>query len=220
MTVDPTPQPDSRPVPDPTAAPIPLASGADDPAPRRPDAHSLPPSGAMREAVRTYLELTTPEALRGGAFPASVPVRVTRRDPCGVAEYRALYAAVGGAYRWRDRLAWTDAQLAEWLARPTVAVRVLEWAAADGWTPAGYYELSREPDGAVEIVYFGLVTAAHGRGLGRALLTHACETAWAMGARRVWLHTCTLDGPAALPNYLARGFRLVREERYLVAVDG
>jgi hypothetical protein len=26
----------------------------------------------------------------------------------------------------------------------------------------------------------------------------------------VWLHTCTLDSPAALPNYLARGFEVVR----------
>jgi len=31
---------------------------------------------------------------------------------------------------------------------------------------------------------------------------------------RVWLHTCTLDDPAALPNYVARGFRPFREERY------
>jgi len=26
------------------------------------------------------------------------------------------------------------------------------------------------------------------------------------GAQRVWLHTCTLDGPHAIANYLARGF--------------
>ena len=92
--------------------------------------------------------------------------------------------------------------------------------APDGtdWTPLGYYELAREPDGAVEIVYFGLVAEAQGRGLGRGLLTHAVRTAWASGATRVWLHTCTLDGPAALPNYLARGFRPVREERYVAVL--
>jgi hypothetical protein len=27
--------------------------------------------------------------------------------------------------------------------------------------------------------------------------------------RRVWVHTCTLDGPAAKANYEARGFRVV-----------
>ena len=32
------------------------------------------------------------------------------------------------------------------------------------------------------------------------------EQAWAMGARRVWVHTCSLDHPAALPSYLRAGF--------------
>ena len=57
----------------------------------------------------------------------------------------------------------------------------------------------------------------HGRGLGRYMLTRAVEEAWRTPhARRVWLHTCTLDGPAALPNYLGRGFRIVRSEEYEV----
>ena len=34
------------------------------------------------------------------------------------------------------------------------------------------------------------------------------ERAWAQGARRVWVHTCSLDGPHALANYTARGFRV------------
>ena len=29
-----------------------------------------------------------------------------------------------------------------------------------------------------------------------------------MGAQRVWLHTCNLDGPHALANYQKRGFRI------------
>ncbi|MGZ8493500.1 MAG: GNAT family N-acetyltransferase [Gemmatirosa sp.] len=171
------------------------------------------------EVVRTYLELSAPVDLRGGTFPDGPPrTRVVLRAPCAVTEYRGLYDAVGRAYRWRDRLAWSDARLADWLARPDVAVHVLEVRtdASDAWRPAGYAELARHPAGDVEIVYFGLVAEAQGRGWGRALLTHAVDAAWAMGATRVWLHTCTLDGPAALPNYLARGFRPVREERYHV----
>jgi hypothetical protein len=34
----------------------------------------------------------------------------------------------------------------------------------------------------------------------------------------VILNTCTLDAPQALPNYLARGFAITREERYSVDV--
>ena len=82
--------------------------------------------------------------------------------------------------------------------------------------PAGYFELRSEPDGAVEIVYFGLLPQFTGRGFGRYMLTEAVEQAWASGARRVWLHTNTLDHPAALPNYQKRGFRVTRTEEYEV----
>jgi GNAT superfamily N-acetyltransferase len=70
----------------------------------------------------------------------------------------------------------------------------------------------------VEIAYFGLAPAFQGRGLGRYLLVRAAQEAWLAGggARRVWLHTCTLDHAAALPNYLARGFRPFRSEVYSV----
>ena len=56
-----------------------------------------------------------------------------------------------------------------------------------------------------------------GRGLGKAMLSEAANRAWALGASRVWLHTCTLDDAAALPNYLARGFVKFRELEYEIA---
>ena len=37
-----------------------------------------------------------------------------------------------------------------------------------------------------------------------------------LGPTRVWLHTCTLDDPAALPNYVARGFRPCSTEVYTI----
>ena len=85
----------------------------------------------------------------------------------------------------------------------------------DGAT-AGYFELEAHADGTVEILYFGIAAAWHGRGLGRDLLVNATRRAWERGATRVCLNTCTLDGPHALPNYLARGFVPYREETYEV----
>lgn len=67
----------------------------------------------------------------------------------------------------------------------------------------------------MEICYFGVLPEYQGRGLGKYLLTRAVEEGWRRGANRVWLHTCTLDHPGALPNYLKRGFRAVREESHL-----
>lgn len=76
--------------------------------------------------------------------------------------------------------------------------------------PAGYVELL--PIGAaVSIEYFGLIPSFHGRGLGKHLLSYAIARAWEMGAERVIVHTCNLDAPQALDNYLKRGFRVVRE---------
>ncbi len=121
---------------------------------------------------------------------------------------RFLYTAVGGDWYWLDRLAWTYQQWLDWLDRPEVQT----WVAYMSGAPAGYFELEAQAEGDVELVYFGLLPRFIGEGLGAHLLTIAVEQAWEMGARRVWLHTCTLDHPSALANYCARGFRVVREE--------
>ncbi len=58
--------------------------------------------------------------------------------------------------------------------------------------------------------YFGLLPSAIGKGFGTSLLSDAIIEARSFGCGRVWVHTCSLDHPAALPNYLGRGFA-VRE---------
>jgi GNAT superfamily N-acetyltransferase len=74
-------------------------------------------------------------------------------------------------------------------------------------------------DDSIEIAYFGLMPEFVGQGLGKYLLARAVEAAWAEKPSRVWLHTCTLDHPSALPNYLKRGFRRVRDETYRAVVE-
>lgn len=158
--------------------------------------------------VRTYLEMHDPAELN----PVSIGLtgRVEQVHGCPVSFHRYLYREVGRNYHWRDRLTWTDDQVRNYLADPAVTLHVLYVQGS----PAGYFELRMEPDGSVEIAYFGLLPEFIGRGLGKGLLSEAVRSAWARGARRVWLHTCTLDDPAALPNYLKRGFRPFKDERY------
>jgi len=166
------------------------------------------------EVVRTYLELSTPDSLnRAAPFPKDA--RVVRRNPCSIADYRRLYREVGGPWHWRDRLAWDDDTLRAHLASPDILI----WELLVGDASAGYFELRRSGLHEIELAYFGLVSSFIGRGLGGALLTRAVEEAFGLGARRVWLHTCTLDSPHALPNYRARGFRDYRTERYEVNVE-
>ena len=167
---------------------------------------------------RTHLALRSPDALRRAATPPATAgvVHLARRIPCSVAEYRALYRLVGERWHWRDRLTWSEARLGTWLARADVGLWVLT---VDG-APAGFFELHRHADAHVEIIYFGLAEPAIGRGIGGWMLGRAVEEAWAMGATWVGLNTCTLDGAAALPNYLARGFAPYRTEEYIAEVGG
>ena len=159
--------------------------------------------------TRTYLQLLDRDQLRP-ARRRPDGARVEAVEDVEPALFRWLYTTVGGPWHWRDRLPWTDDDITRHFASPDVALRVL----THHGVTAGYYELARQADGSVEIVHFGLVPDFVGKGLGGFLLEEATEAAWDLGANRVWLHTCTLDDPAALPNYLARGFRPFREERY------
>jgi GNAT superfamily N-acetyltransferase len=116
------------------------------------------------------------------------------------------YTAVGAHWWWYSRLSWDDARWLAYLERPELET----WVAYVSGTPAGYFELERQHDAAVELASFGLLPRFIGKGIGGTLLTTAITRAWEMGAQRVWLHTCTLDHPQALANDQARGFRIVR----------
>ena len=165
------------------------------------------------EVVRTYLELRSPAQLR--ASESDDPgVRYVRRDDISADHYRRLYHAVGDRWYWHDRNAWSDEQLTAYLASPRIAV----WECLVGNASAGFFELAKHDDDSIEIAYFGLAGPFIGRGLGKAMLTRAAQEAWALGPTRVWLHTCTLDSPHALPNYLARGFEETRKETFVVTL--
>jgi len=162
-----------------------------------------------RQAVRTYLEMTDPSALQGAPV-APADAALDRVEQCAPALWRHLYTEVGREYHWVDRLGWTDHEIARYLADPALEL----WVLRVKDEPAGYFELRRHGDGAVEIAYFGLLPAFTGQGLGRFMLTRAVERAWALGAARVWLHTSSLDHSSALSNYLARGFSIWKQETY------
>lgn len=120
--------------------------------------------------------------------------------------YRFLYGMVGGSWYWIDRLAWSDEQLLGHLRRPGVEL----WVLYHHGTPAGYTELLVGEE-EVNIAYFGLSPDFVGQGLGRTWLDWTLRRAWQSGPKRVWLNTCTLDHPAALPLYQKLGLRPYRE---------
>ena len=166
------------------------------------------------QATRTYLEMRDSSELRGAKLDDPL-IRIEEQPDCSIELFRFLYVEVGKNYHWVDRLPWTDEQIIDYLKQPEISL----WLMSYHEEPAGYFELRKCEDGSTEVAYFGLIGNFIGRGLGKHLLTCAVEQAWADGANRVWLHTCTLDDQAAMPNYLKRGFKPCKTEKYKVELN-
>lgn len=154
--------------------------------------------------ITTYLAMTSREEF-APAYARSADIEIVEMERPDLGFYLFLYQTIGEEWAWRDRLKMTESELRRILASPNTEVHVLYV----GGSPGGYVELNRGVDGSVEIAYFGLRREFMGRGLGKHLLSYGVERAWKMGARRVWVHTCNLDGPYALANYQKRGFQVV-----------
>jgi GNAT superfamily N-acetyltransferase len=161
----------------------------------------------MRQEVSVwYLEMTEPGQLIVRVAGLD-KLRVTEILPKDGRRNRDLYALVGGPWRWVDRLDWSE----ERWRRHAEVEGTRTWIAEVNGQAAGYFELEKAGD-EVEVGLFGLAPAFIGRGYGGALLTASVQQAWAWGAGRVWLHTCSLDHPGAVENYCKSGFRRYRQE--------
>ncbi len=163
---------------------------------------------APRDLITTYLQMTRPADFRPRPVATEPPPQIMQMGVPHVGFYRFLYAAVGAQWAWRDRDAWPDDHLRAWLAGEAVRVFVLYVRG----TPAGYIELDAQPD-ATEIAYLGLLPDFLGQGYGSHLLSYGVQQAWDAGAPRVWVHTCNLDSPGALPTYQRIGFTVYDEQR-------
>lgn len=154
----------------------------------------------------TYLEMEHPAMLNASLVDREDVTFEQILPPSPEVAYR-FYADVGNAYYWVDRAEWTLDQWRDELSQPGAELWILR---VDG-EEAGYVQLTQPAPRTREILYLGLLPGFEGQGLGAHLLTRAIERAWEAGADRLLVNTCTLDHPAALNNYLARGFEIVRK---------
>jgi len=159
--------------------------------------------------IVTYVEMTARAQLNPAAPVPGLSLEPLDRDR-DLPVIAGLLTRIGAPYSWKP------AQLAEeewpaWFDRcPARAF----WLLTLHGEPAGItaYDLHSAHD--VEIETFGLLPELVGKGLGGHALTLAIQQAWELtpDARRVWLHTSTLDHPHALPNYHRRGFRTFKTQ--------
>ncbi len=153
-----------------------------------------------------YLEMHHPDELVVSPGPEGFRV-----EECRVKQFelnRFMYLTVGEGWAWNERKVWTDRQWQDYAEADDLRTGLATYQGS----PAGYFELHKHNDD-VEIIYFGLLPKAIGKGLGAAMLVEAIQFAWQWEAQRVWLHTCTLDHPNALANYQARGLKLYKTEQ-------
>lgn len=154
----------------------------------------LPPGKIA--AIATYLERRAPPE---GGRPFAGQLDAIGGD---VARYRALYSRIGVPWLWFTRAVLTDNALGRIISHPDVETLALVRDGRD----AAMIELDFRRPGECELVFFGLVEEYCGRGIGRPLLREAMRRAFARPVSRMWLHTCTLDHPAAAPLYIRSGF--------------
>lgn len=150
-------------------------------------------------AIVTYLDMHEPPS---APVPPS-PLSLQRMAPPSLDDYRRLFRLIGARWLWFSRLIRSDAELAAIVHDPAVHVfAVVDEVGAD----VGLVELDFREAGTCELAFVGLVPELSGQGHGRWLLAEAVRLAWRDGVSRVYVHTCTLDHPAALAAYARAGF--------------
>ena len=152
------------------------------------------------DVVVHYLEMRAPSHQFVPAPRDGLTILHVRKP--SVPYYRFLYNAVGKDYHWLSRRKLSDTELASIIQDPRNELHVLY---LDG-SPAGFAELDRRRPEEVELVQFGLMAEFIGQGLGKWFLQWTIDRVWSYRPKRFWLHTCTLDHPAALPLYKKAGF--------------
>ena len=182
------------------------------------------PDGKIASVV-TYLEMTAPPP--GAAPPERDDLTLRPVGEADLAWYRTLYRGIGDRWLWFSRLDLGDAELREILHDPAVEV----FAPVRDGSDIGLLELDRRDPENVELAFFGIAPDQIGQGVGHWLMAMAIALAFGArdlvsrasgagaegardlvsrasgaGPRRFWLHTCSLDHPAALSFYRRAGF--------------
>jgi len=165
------------------------------------------PSEYHVSVLRTYLEMT--ERPNYPIRPTPDGAMILRAENPTLSFYRYLYREVGRDYVWTDLLRKSDDELRAEIAGPDQHIYVLYV----GGVPAGFAHISwkEKPNSCIE--YFGLIPDFIGRGYGGYFLRWVINKVWEDGTDRLWLHTCTLDHPNALPNYQKQRFYPFKTEQ-------
>ncbi len=162
----------------------------------------------IEEIFRKYLEIKSIDYLNEVEKP-SKSYSLNLIEPKDFQLNKFLYKQIGKKYHWIDRLAWTDKNWIAYVSNKNLITYLLK----NNDNLVGYFELIFNGERQeIEIAYFGILEEYFGKKLGGFLLTEAIKKSFSLNAKRVWVHTCSLDHQNALNNYLARGMTIFKSE--------
>ena len=168
----------------------------------------------MIPVERNFLELRDLRNLRFNSIKQTKPIVKKIKPDFQLNKF--FYKQVGKKYRWIDRLSWPDEKWIEYISNKNLETYVI--SISDDLV--GFFELLYNPQlKETEISYFGLLEEYIGKGIGGYALSEAIKKSFDKDINRVWLHTCTLDHPNALKNYIARGMTIFRKENINILVN-
>ena len=162
----------------------------------------------IEEISRKYLEIKSINYLKEVQKPSkNFSLSFTKLNDFQLNKF--FYKQIGKKYYWIDRLIWTDQNWINYVSDKNLSTYVLK----NGEDLVGYYELIfDEKRQEAEIAYLGVLEEYFGKKLGGFLLSDAIKKSFFLGAKRVWVHTCSLDHRNAFKNYLSRGMKVFKSE--------
>ena len=160
------------------------------------------------EVQRYYLDINSIKDLSEIAEPSDI-YQISLVNPPDFQLNKFFYKQIGQKYRWIDRLIWSEKKWIEYVNNSDVKTFILK----EKNNLAGYFEqIFHKEKLDCEIAYFGILEDYFGNKLGGYLLSEAIKKSFRFGAKRTWVHTCSMDHKYALKNYLSRGMKIFKTE--------
>ena len=163
----------------------------------------------MIEIFRFYLEIKDLKDLNEVGKP-NPKCNIEAVTPVNFQLNKFFYKQIGKSHRWTDRLSWTDETWHNYINNKDVKTFVLKIESDF----VGFFEqIFNKENKDYEIAYFGILDEYRNKRYGGYLLSSAIKLSLQDGARRVWVHTCSLDHKNAIKNYIARGMKIFKKEK-------
>ena len=165
-----------------------------------------------KKILRNYLNIRIQDKFKESKKPKYFPnVSLFKIDDFQLNKF--FYKQIGKKHNWKDKLIWKDKEWTNYLSNEKIYTFVLK----NKEELIGYFELILHKEKKEsEIAYFGILEEFIGNKIGGFLLSEAIKVSFLLKAESVWVHTCSLDHPNAIKNYIARGMKIFKQEEVII----